>query len=107
MKKNIQPTMQITDIFNIPLFRNFTSKMKEEFMDQVEYTIERYSKGEVIIRQGTVCNYLHILLEGKLHVDVMDVSGVEVRVETIKAQRSFGTPHIFAEKNLFRLLSLL
>ncbi|MCC8154184.1 MAG: Crp/Fnr family transcriptional regulator [Tannerellaceae bacterium] len=75
--------------------------MKEEFLDQVEYVIEQYPKGEVMIRQGTVCNHLHILLKGKLHVDVMDVSGIEVRVETIKAQRSFGTPHIFAEKNQF------
>ncbi|MCL1822318.1 MAG: hypothetical protein FWG22_05805, partial [Prolixibacteraceae bacterium] len=33
--------------------------------------------------------------------DVIDVSGNEVRVETIQAPRSFATPHIFAEKNLF------
>ncbi|MCC8199365.1 MAG: Crp/Fnr family transcriptional regulator [Tannerellaceae bacterium] len=93
--------MKVTDLFTIPLFRNFTDKMKEDFLNQVDYTIEKYPKGEVVIQQGTTCNFLHILLEGKLHVDVMDVSGNIVRVETIKTPRSFATPHIFAEKNLF------
>jgi CRP-like cAMP-binding protein len=36
-----------------------------------------------------------------MHVDVIDISGNEVRVETINAPRSFATPHIFTEKNLF------
>ena len=36
-----------------------------------------------------------------MHIDVIDVSGNEVRVETIHAPRSFATPHIFAEKNCF------
>lgn len=93
--------MDLTDIFTIPLFRNFTQKMQEEFLDKLEYTIEEYPKGETIIRQGTACNFLHILLKGKLNVDVLDVSGNSVRVETIQAPRTFATPHIFSDKNLF------
>ncbi len=93
--------MDLKDIFTIPLFRNFTQKMQEEVLERLEYRIDHYPKGEIIIRQGTVCNYLHILLEGKLHVDVVDVSGGEVRVETIRAPRTFATPHIFAQKNQF------
>lgn len=93
--------MDIHDIFKIPLFRDFTLKMQEELLDKIEYTVDRYPKGETIIRQGTSCNYLHILLEGKLNVDVTDVSGNVVRVEVIQAPRTFATPHIFAEKNQF------
>jgi CRP-like cAMP-binding protein len=93
--------MNIKDIFTIPLFRNFTTEMQKEVLERLDYRIDEYPKGEIIIRQGTVCKYLHLLLEGKMHVDVIDVSGNEVRVETIHAPRSFATPHIFAEKNLF------
>ena len=93
--------MDIRDIFKIPLFRNFTLKMQEELLDKIEYTVDRYPKGETIIRQGTSCNALHILLKGKLNVDVTDVSGNVVRVEVIQAPRTFATPHIFAEKNQF------
>jgi CRP-like cAMP-binding protein len=75
--------------------------MQKEVLNRLDYRIDEYPKGEVIIRQGTVCKYLHLLLKGKMHVDVIDVSGNEVRVETIHAPRSFATPHIFAEKNQF------
>ena len=93
--------MDITDIFKIPLFRNFTQKMQEDFLENLEYTIENHSKGKTIIHQGSPCQAIHVLLEGKLNVDVVDVSGVEVRVEVIQAPRTFATPHVFSEKNLF------
>ena len=35
-----QDTMDITDMFKIPLFKNFTLKMREEFLDKLEYTVE-------------------------------------------------------------------
>ncbi|MCD8268634.1 MAG: Crp/Fnr family transcriptional regulator [Parabacteroides sp.] len=93
--------MDITDIFKIPLFGNFTHQMQEEFLDKLEYTLDKYPKGETIIRQGQPCHAVHVLLEGKLNVDVLDVSGNEVRVEVIQAPRTFATPHVFAEKNVF------
>jgi CRP-like cAMP-binding protein len=93
--------MDIKDIFTIPLFRNFTKEKQEEVLRILDYRIDTYRKGEVIIRQGDVCKHLHLLLAGKMHVDVVDISGNQVRVETIKAPRSFATPHIFSEKNLF------
>lgn len=96
-----QNTMDITDMFKIPLFRNFTLKMQEQFLDKLEYTVEEHPKGKTIIHQGTTCNALHVLLKGKLHVDVLDVSGNVIRVETIEAARTFATPHIFSEKNQF------
>ena len=93
--------MDINDFFTIPLFRNFTKEMQKAVLERLDYRIDEYPKGEVIIRQGSVCKHLHILLEGKMNVDVIDVSGNEVRVETIHAPRTFATPHIFAEKNVF------
>ena len=93
--------MDIRDIFKIPLFKSLTTKNQEEILDNLEYTVDHFPKGQTIIHQGTSCNALHILLEGKLNVDVTDVSGNIVRVEVIQAPRTFATPHIFAEKNQF------
>ena len=45
--------MDITNIFKIPLFRNFTQKMQEDFLENLEYTIENHSKGKTIIHQGS------------------------------------------------------
>jgi CRP-like cAMP-binding protein len=94
-------SMDISEIFTIRLFRNFTKEMQQEVLERLDYRIDEYPKGETVARQGAICKYLHILLRGKLHVDVIDVSGNEVRVETIHAVRTFATPHIFAEKNIF------
>ena len=96
--------MNITDIFQIPLFRNFTQKMQEDFLENLEYTLENHPKGKTIIHQGSPCQAIHVLLEGKLNVDVVDVSGGEVRVEVIKAPRTFATPHVFAEEPVPRHL---
>ena len=90
--------MNITDIFQIPLFRNFTQKMQEDFLENLEYTPENHPKGKTIIHQGSPCQAIHVLLEGKLNVDVVDVSGGEVRVEVIKAPRTFATPACFCRK---------
>ncbi|MDR1762790.1 MAG: Crp/Fnr family transcriptional regulator [Dysgonamonadaceae bacterium] len=92
---------EISDIFSIPLFRGFSEDMKAEILNTMDYRIDNFPKGETIIRQGATCKYLHILLKGKMHVDVIDISGNEVRVETIKAPRTFAMPHIFSEKNQF------
>ncbi|MDR2564323.1 MAG: Crp/Fnr family transcriptional regulator [Prevotellaceae bacterium] len=91
----------IEKMFSIPLFRNYTSDMRNEALAKLQYGLYEYPKGEIIIRQGETCRYVHILLQGKLNVDVLDLSGNEIRVETIRAPRTFGTPHVFSEKNVF------
>ena len=98
--------MNLTDeliekMFSIPLFRNYTSEMRNETLEKLKYELSEYPKGKVIIRQGETCRYVHILLKGKLNVDVLDLSGNEIRVETIRAPRTFATPHVFSEKNVF------
>lgn len=91
----------VKDMFTIPLFRDFTKAMQEETLAKLQYRTDIYPKGEIIIRQGETCKYLHVLLRGKMNVDVIDMSGNEIRVETIRAPRTFATPHVFSEKNIF------
>ena len=38
----------------------------------------------------------HVLLEGKLRVDIIDGLGNEVMIEYIVAARAFATPHLFS-----------
>ena len=66
-------------------------------MDKLEYTVEEHPKGKTIIHQGTTCNALHVLLKGKLNVDVLDVSGNIVRVETIQLHARCYASYLFRE----------
>lgn len=44
---------------------------------------------------------MHILLEGNLEVNIIDVSGNNIKVENIVAPRAFATPHLFDGNNVF------
>lgn len=93
-----QDTMDITDMFKIPLFKNFTLKMREEFLDKLEYTVEEHPKGKTIIHQGTTCNALHVLLKGKLNVDVLDVSQHRARGDDTGSTHVRYASYLFREK---------
>lgn len=92
---------QISIIHKIPLFRGVNDEFKKRLLDKLDYTVCRIKKGETIINQGTQCNHLHILLEGNLEVNIIDVSGNRIKVENIVAPRSFATPHLFNDNNIF------
>ena len=88
-------------IYKIPLFRGISDEFKKGLFDKLDYAMYKMEKGEIVIKQGTPCNHLHILLEGNLEVNIIDVSGNNVKVENIVAPRSFATPHLFNDNNIF------
>lgn len=92
---------QIAIIHRIPLFRGMTDESKKTMLDRLNYEVISINKGEVIIRQGTPCVHMHILLKGNLEVNIVDVSGNNVKVENLIAPRAFATPHLFDGNNIF------
>ena len=92
---------QIGIIHKIPLFRGMSEEFKSGLLDKLDYYVTPVKKGEVIIRQDTICNHMHILLQGNLEVNIIDVSGNNVKVENIIAPRAFATPHLFDGNNIF------
>lgn len=92
---------QIQIIHRIPLFRGLTDECKENLLDRLDYSVHPLKKGDVIIRQDTVCNHMYILLEGNLVVNIIDVSGNNVKIENIIAPRAFATPHLFNGNHIF------
>lgn len=92
---------QINILHKIPLFRGMTEDFKKGLLDRLDYSVSIIKKGEIIIRQGTVCNHMHILLKGNLEVNIIDVSGNNVKVENLIAPRAFATPHLFNDNNIF------
>lgn len=92
---------QIGIIHKIPLFRGMSEEFKNGLLNKLDYYVTPVKKGEVIIRQDTICNHMHILLQGNLEVNIIDVSGNNVKVENIIAPRAFATPHLFDGNNIF------
>lgn len=102
MNENIHLSdKQIAIIHKIPLFRGVSDEFKSGLLDRLDYFVVEIKKNQEIIRQDTICNHLHILLEGNLEVNIIDVSGNKIKVENIVAPRSFATPHLFDGNNIF------
>jgi len=102
MENQIYLTEQHKNIIHkIPLFRGVSDDFKRSMLDKMDYSVTEIKKGQVIIHQNSICNHLHILLQGNLEVNIIDASGNNVKVENIVAPRSFGTPHLFDGNNIF------
>lgn len=82
-------------IYEIPLFKDLASNVKNSLLDKLDYKIYEIQKKDIIARQNSECKHLYILLEGKLEVNIIDGLGEEVFIEYIKAPRVFATPHLF------------
>lgn len=96
--------IQLTDshkekLFQIPLFRDLPLNIKESLLEKLDFVIYAANKKEIVVTQGTPCNKLFVLLEGKLRTDIIDGLGNEVMIEYIIAPRTFATPHLFNSNN--------
>jgi cAMP-binding proteins - catabolite gene activator and regulatory subunit of cAMP-dependent protein kinases len=86
-------------LFQIPLFRDLPLNIKLSLLEKLDFVIYSAEKKEVVVTQGTPCNKLYVLLEGKLRTDIIDGLGNEVMIEYIIAPRTFATPHLFSSNN--------
>lgn len=100
-KQILLSEQQIETIHKIPLFRGMSEDLKRSLLDKLDYSVTAISKGEIIIRQDTPCNHMHILLKGNLEVNIIDASGNNIKVENIIAPRAFATPHLFNDSDIF------
>ena len=96
--------IQLTDshkekLFQIPLFRNLPLNIKESLLEKLDFVVYIANKKEIVVTQGTPCNKLYVLLEGKLRTDIIDGLGNEVMIEYIIAPRTFATSHLFSSDN--------
>lgn len=94
-------------LFQIPLFRDLPLNIKESLLDKLDFVIYAADKKEIVVTQGTPCNKLYVLLEGKLRTDIIDGLGNEVMIEYIIAPRTFAIPITFSIQTIRCQLLLL
>lgn len=99
MKKTLLTDSYKEKLFQIPLFRDLPLNIKESLLEKLDFVVYAANKKELVVTQGTPCNKLYVLLEGKLRTDIIDGLGNEVMIEYIIAPRTFATPHLFSSNN--------
>lgn len=86
---------------NNPLFRGLLRRSYPPIWKRSVSTPVLYRKGEILARQGDVCNRLVILTKGSVRGEMIDYSGRLIKVEDIAAPRALAPLFLFGEENRF------
>ena len=88
-------------LVNNPLFRGITPERLFADLEEISFHTRSYKKGEILARQGDVCNRLMILTKGSVRGEMIDYSGRLIKVEDIAAPRALAPLFLFGEENRF------
>lgn len=99
MRKISLTDTHLSKLFQIPLFGNLPDNIRHSLLEKLDFVVYAADKKEIVVTQGTPCNKLYVLLEGKLRTDIIDGLGNEVMIEYIVSPRTFATPHLFNSNN--------
>ena len=88
-------------LINNPLFRGITPEKLSANLEEISFHPRSYKKGEILARQGDVCNRLVILTKGSVRGEMIDYSGRLIKVEDIAAPRAIAPLFLFGEENRY------
>jgi CRP-like cAMP-binding protein len=91
----------IPALTNNPLFQGITPERLSADLEAISFHARSYKKGEILARQGDVCNRLVILTKGSVRGEMNDYSGRLVKVEDIASPRALAPLFLFGEENRF------
>ena len=91
----------IPTLVNNPLFRGITPEKLLADLEEISFQTRSYKKGEILARQGDVCNRLIILTKGSVRGEMIDYSGRLIKVEDITAPRAIAPLFLFGEQNRY------
>lgn len=95
------PEISLENIFKCSLFMGFPENFKKVFLDNLQYKIKEYKKGEYIANQGDKIKYLYVLMTGIARTEMVSESGNILFIETINAPSSVASAFLFSENNRF------
>ena len=104
LKKSIvvkKKEMKKEDLDSCPLCSKIQIDDQEQFLLDLKCTIKAYSKNEVIVRQGDVCDCLYMLTVGSVKTEMITENGNILGIEIIKAPRPLAPAFLFSDNNHF------
>jgi CRP-like cAMP-binding protein len=83
------------------LFKDIKYEDLSNFLNLSNYTIKKYSKGNMVVIEGSRCEELGILLEGLLEAQALYPSGKLLTLAQLKPVEIFGEAVLFSKMNEF------
>lgn len=91
----------MTSLINNPLFSGISAEVLSDDLKDVNYHTKVYRKGDILARQGDICNRLVILTKGSVRGEMIDDSGRLIKVEDITAPRAIAPLFLFGNENRY------
>ncbi|NBC82326.1 MAG: helix-turn-helix domain-containing protein [Bacteroidetes bacterium] len=91
----------LQDILQNALFQGFTYSELEPLMQQINYQVIQFEKGDVLVQSGDSCDYLLLLTRGSVSGDMMDFSGKTLKIEDVHAGKPLAIAFIFGKQHTF------
>ena len=89
------------DLATCPICSKIQIDDQEQFLLDLKCVIKVYSKNDVIVRQGDVCDSLYMLTEGSVKTEMITENGNILGIEIIKAPRPLAPAFLFSDNNHF------
>jgi len=93
--------MQKVDLSTCPICSHLTIENQDEFLNNLKCSFKSYHKNQLIIRQGDICDALHLLTVGSVKTEMITESGNVMGIETIHAPRPLAPAFLFSDNNHF------
>lgn len=83
------------------LMKGFSEDIIEETIKEVNYSINTYSKGEIIALEDSHCYSIGIVLKGSVEVQKIYASGKTITMSKLEVGNIFGEVIIFSNKSTY------
>jgi len=93
--------MKKEDLDSCPICSRIQIDDPEQFLLDLKCSIKSYTKNELIVRQGDVCDSLYMLTLGSVKTEMITENGNILGIEIIKAPRPLAPAFLFSDNNHF------
>lgn len=83
------------------LFRGLTSQEKEEYLNEFQYQIRKYKKGDPIVFANEAVIQQLIIAEGEVKSEMTDYNGKTIKMADMKAPRLLAPGFLFGQDSLY------
>ncbi len=84
-----------------PVFRGIAPEELKNLLGQVHFQYKTYSKNELIVEGGEICDRLLIVQQGSVKAEMNDYSGKTIKIEDLSAPQPLASAFLFGDQNRF------
>ena len=84
-----------------PVFRDISSEQLLQLLSQIHFQFKNYSKNELIVMGGEICDRLLIVQQGSVKAEMTDYSGKTIKIEDLVAPQPLASAFLFGNQNRF------